>query len=70
MNVATEILVGNTWLRLPIDPGHFVVLPGLLAKKYLGLRPTLHRVVHVESGVDTLGDSEGTLNTTLLLGAR
>lgn len=69
-NVVTEMWADGHWIELPVDPGHFVILPGLLAQKHLQLRPTMHRVIHLGNGEGASAGSVESPNVTLLLGAK
>jgi hypothetical protein len=63
-NIRTEVFDGRRWHDVALRPDELLVLPGLAARK-LGLKPTMHRVLHVEGS----GAGHGR-NITLLLGAK
>lgn len=66
--VHTEALIGGKWVELPIGLDRMVIVPGLLAKTYLGVDPVLHRVLHKEADYDA--DHPASPNITLLFGTK
>jgi hypothetical protein len=76
--VKTEALIGGKWIELPIGLDSMVIVPGLLARTYLGVEPVLHRVLHEETEKDAVstavaggrGAEPGTSNITLLFGTK
>lgn len=67
--VRTQVYVDGNWVELPIGLNSIVVFPGERARQRFGLRPTLHRVIHVDSENGKVGDGERARNVTLLIGA-
>lgn len=60
--IRTEYFAVDGWRELPLTDDSLVIFPGTLARETVGLRPTLHRVVH------TGGPSLSGINATILLG--
>jgi len=67
-SVRTEVFAQGRWHELPIGLDSVALFPGRLARRSLGLRPTLHRVLY--SGNAAVGPIDRrTGNVTLLIGA-
>ncbi|HEU4960627.1 MAG TPA: hypothetical protein VFT56_09475 [Sphingomonas sp.] len=67
-NVRTEIFAQGQWRELPIGLDSIAVFPGSLARRSLGLEPTLHRVLYAGNAAAEPIDRR-TGNVTLLIGA-
>jgi hypothetical protein len=64
-NIVTEAYDGHEWHELRVAPDRLVILPGGLAWRKWGIRPTLHRVLHTTWA----SQSQAHNNITFLLGA-
>lgn len=67
--IRTEVYVDGRWLALPVGLDSIVVLPGKLAAEKFGLRPTLHRVLHMGDSKQEAEAQGRSRNVTLLIGA-
>jgi hypothetical protein len=65
-NIVTEAHDGHEWHELCVTPDRLVILPGGLAWRKWGIRPTLHRVLHTTRA----SQSQAYDNITLLLGVQ
>ena len=64
--IHTELFDGGRWIELPMTTDSLVILPGRCLAKRFGIRPTVHRVLHLAQDDHPQQPQSG---ITLLLGA-
>ncbi len=67
--VRTEVFADGKWVELPIGMDSIAIFPGKMAARHFGLRPTLHRVLHIGDGPGDRAGEARTRNVTVLIGA-
>lgn len=68
-SVRTEVFAKGQWHELPVGLDSLAVFPGNLARRTLGLTPTLHRVLYAGNAAPAGPIDRRNGNVTLMIGA-
>ena len=68
-SIHTQVYDGRQWHEVPMDCNHLLLIPGLQAEKAFRIKPTLHRILHLQAEPNAEIDLPFA-DVTLLLGCK